>query len=83
MLNNKNVPKFSVLLWKIIVAFAEDSSKLHTIDKIMVSLVCTLGPLWGGTAPVELLWSAVLMPARGARNPWNPEWLCASKPFLI
>lgn len=56
MLNNKNVPKFTVLLWKIMVASAEDSSKLHTIGKIMVSLVCTLGPLCY-VPVVRLLWS--------------------------
>lgn len=42
MSNNKNVTKFHVLLWKIIVTSAKDSSVLCIIDKIMVSLMCTL-----------------------------------------
>lgn len=44
MSNNKNVTKFHVLLRKIIVTSAKDSSALCIIDKIIVSLMCTLGP---------------------------------------
>lgn len=44
MSNNKNVTKFHVLLWKIIVTSAKDSSALWIIDKIIVSLMGTLGP---------------------------------------
>lgn len=55
-LNNKNVTQFPVLLWKIIVTSAEGSSTLRIIDKIMVSLMCTLGP-YTYVSVAWLLWS--------------------------